>query len=70
MQLFDFTARITSLAAVLLAIAGVILAIAGGAGATIIGVGMVGVAAVLAVAVVFYLVGRSEDRDRVHHPHG
>jgi hypothetical protein len=70
MRLFDSTARNTMIAAALLAVAGLILAVAGGTTAMIIGAGMIGVAAVLVVAIVFYLVGRSEDQDRLHHPHG
>lgn len=59
-----------TIAAVLLAIAGVVLTVTGGTEVAIIGAGLIGVAAVLAVAVIFYLTGRSEDIDRRHHPHG
>lgn len=46
----------------------VILLADGDAIVTAIGAGLVGVAAVIAVAEVFYVVGRSEDRERASGP--
>jgi uncharacterized oligopeptide transporter (OPT) family protein len=70
MHLFDREAVIATIAGVVLAIAGIVVALVAGGEAAIIGVGIVGVAAVILLAVDFYLVGRSEDLDRMHHPHG
>jgi len=49
---------------VALVVVGAVLAIAFGGTAGIIGAGLIGVAVVLAIANVFYEVGRSEDRER------
>jgi hypothetical protein len=70
MRLFDRTAFFGTAAGVLIAIGGIVLAFAAGGDAAIIGAGLVGIAAVILLAVDFYLVGRSEDIDRMHHPHG
>jgi hypothetical protein len=70
MNLFDSEAKIGSIVGVLLAVAGIALALLGNGDAMIIGAGLVGMAAVILLAVDFYLVGRSEDIYRRHRPHG
>jgi hypothetical protein len=70
MHLFDREAKIATLTALMLAIAGIVIALVTGGTAAIIGVGIVAIAAVVLLAVDFYLVGRSEDIYRRHHPHG
>ena len=70
MNLFDTEAKTASIVGIALAIAGIVLALAGSGDVMIIGAGVVGIAAVILLAVDFYLVGRSEDIYRRHHPHG
>jgi hypothetical protein len=55
---------------VLSLIAGAVLDIAGGEIVTVIGAGLLGLAGIAFVALVFLLVGESEDRDRKRDPRG
>lgn len=58
-------------AAALALIAGVlVLALAGGIVATVIAIALIGLAGIALVALVFLLVGESEDEDRRRHPRG
>jgi hypothetical protein len=49
---------------------GIVLAIVGDDAVEAIGWGLIGVAVVLVLSLVFFAVGRSEDRARARHPHG
>jgi F0F1-type ATP synthase assembly protein I len=64
----DVFARRLFAAAVVLVVAGGVVLVVGGAGGTagVIGGVLLAIAAVLGVSLAFYLVGRSEDRDRRH----
>jgi hypothetical protein len=64
------TGRVLLGVGVLSLIAGVVLDIAGGEIVTVIGAGLLGLAGIAFVALVFLLVGESEDRDRKHDPRG
>jgi hypothetical protein len=70
MKLFDTEARVATVVALVLASAGIVIALIAAGTTAIIGAGLVGIAAVILLAIDFYLVGRSEDLDRMHHPHG
>jgi hypothetical protein len=70
MRLFDTEARVATVVATLLAVAGIIVALVGSGTVAIIGAALVGIAAVVMLGVDFYLVGRSEDLDRMRHHHG
>lgn len=70
MHLFDRDARIAAAAALLLVVGGMVLALAADGTASIIGAGLAGIGAAILIGVAFYVVGRSEDLDRIHHPHG
>jgi uncharacterized membrane protein YuzA (DUF378 family) len=48
----------------LVAVAAVVMAVGDGSTATGVGLTLVGIAIVVAIAALFYLVGRSEDRER------
>jgi hypothetical protein len=54
----------TGAALALLFVAGVVIAVLGGTVAKAAGLGLAGVAAVGAVSLAFFAVGRSEDRER------
>jgi hypothetical protein len=58
---FDPFARRLAAAAIGLVVVGIVVLILG---AKIVGATVLGIAAVLGVSLLFYLVGRSEDRDR------
>lgn len=70
MRLFDRNASVATAVAVVLAVAGVVIALASNGVASVIGAGLAAIAAVLLIAVAFYVVGRSEDRHRLTHRHG
>jgi hypothetical protein len=58
-------------AAALTLVAGiVVIALAGDTVATVIGIGLLGLAALALVSLVFLLVGQSEERDRRRDPGG
>ncbi len=62
------TGRVLAGVGVLALIAGAVLEIAGADVAKIIGAGLLGLAGIAFVALVFLLVGESEDRDRKRDP--
>jgi hypothetical protein len=62
------SARILIGVALVAAIAGAVLEIAAGEVAAIIGAGLLGLTGIMLVALVFLLVGESEDRDRTRPP--
>jgi hypothetical protein len=64
------TGRLLVATGVVAAIAGVGLEIIGGTINAIIGAGLLGLTGIAAVALVFLLVGESEDRDRDRNPRG
>jgi hypothetical protein len=57
-------------AALALVVGIVVLAIGGGFAAMLAAVILLGLAGIALVALVFLLVGQSEERDRRHHPDG
>lgn len=58
------------IAALALLAAGIVLAAVGGVWVSAVGWGLLGIALVILVSLVFLLVGESEDRDRARHPRG
>jgi hypothetical protein len=63
--------RTLLLSALALLVVGIVLVAAGSAvGVIAVGWGLVGIAGVVLVSLVFLLVGESEDRDRIEHPGG
>jgi hypothetical protein len=63
-------ARVTGAFALLAAVAGAVVLALGGSTATVIGGALLGVGCITFVALLFLLVGESEDRDRTRHPRG
>jgi hypothetical protein len=62
---------ITALLGVLSLVAGVALLLAaGGIVVSVVGIGLLGLSGIAFVALVFLLVGESEERDRLRHPRG
>jgi hypothetical protein len=55
---------------VLATVAGVVVLTQAGIAAVVVGTGLLGLAGIAFVALLFLLVGESEDRDRKRHPHG
>jgi hypothetical protein len=63
-------ARATGAFALIAAIAGAVVLALGGSTAMVIGGALLGLGAIAFVALLFLLVGESEDRDRRRHPRG
>jgi hypothetical protein len=63
-------ARVTIAFALIAAVAGAVVLAVGGSSATVVGGALLGLGAIAFVALLFLLVGESEDRDRTRHPHG
>jgi hypothetical protein len=64
------TARVLIGAGVLAVLIGAVLELVGGTIDEVIGAGLLGLAGIAFVALVFLLVGESEDRDRTRNPRG
>jgi hypothetical protein len=64
------TGRVLVAAGVVAAVAGAGLEIIGGTINAIVGAGLLGLTGIAFVALVFLLVGESEDRDRTRNPRG
>jgi hypothetical protein len=62
--------RVIASLGVLAAVAGVVVLTQGGIVALVVGTGLLGLAGIAVVALLFLLVGESEDRDRTRHPRG
>jgi membrane-bound ClpP family serine protease len=62
--------RILAAALALLVVGVVLVVVADAVVVTAVGWGLAGIAGVVLVSYVFLLVGESEDRDRLEHPHG
>jgi len=62
--------RVTVAFALIAAVAGAVLLALGGSTATVVGGALLGLGAIAFVALLFLLVGESEDRDRRRHPRG
>jgi hypothetical protein len=62
--------RVIASLGVLAAVAGVVVLTQGGIVALVVGTGLLGLAGIAFVALLFLLVGESEDRDRTRHPRG
>jgi len=63
-------ARVITCLGLLAAVAGAVVLTEGGITALVVGMALLGLAGIGIIAVVFLLVGESEDRDRARHPRG
>jgi hypothetical protein len=63
-------ARVIGAFALLAAVAGAVVLALGGSAAMVVGGALLGLGAIAFVALLFLLVGESEDRDRTRHPRG
>jgi hypothetical protein len=66
----DVVPRVTGGVGLLAVIAGAVVLALGGSTATVIGGALLGLGCITLVALIFLIVGESEDRDRTRHPRG